>query len=288
MENLDEYNLTQIIRSLTKIKTYKGYGKDRTFIDLEPKVIQRINNFDIHSLSHIMHAYGFREQGNPELHKKFMARLQKQDELMSYQTLSNMIYYLLFTDNKDEEIWTKVIQNTLQNNGYIPVTHYLPFKMSRYYLAHHFPELDIRDYYDKFFYPERYYNARRSEFVFIEDTYQLDFIKYLFNRHFVFSSPFQAFHNCFILRHCFPAQKIAVNIFSEHECIQPENRISARQKLDGKIMAYEGWEVLNMSQKEFDNMNSADRDTLFRDWFNQAKEKQIEKGVIPREKPQYV
>lgn len=148
-DNLDEYNLTQIIRSWTRSRKLRCYGMDKTFVQLEPQIIKKINNFDMHSLSHIMHAYGLREQGNPELHKKFMQRLKSCDETLNYQTLSNIIYYLMFTDNTDEELWTKFIQNTVENDGVIPVTHYTPFKMSRYYLSHHFPEMDIKDYYEK-------------------------------------------------------------------------------------------------------------------------------------------
>jgi hypothetical protein len=195
LNNLDEFNLTYIIRGLTRFKLRSGVGKNQTFVQLEPKIHQNFDNFDIRSLSHVMYAYGFREQGNPELHKKFLKRFKSHDELMDYHTMNNLIYYLMFTDNVDEELWTKVIQHTLQRNDHIPVTHFTPFKMSRYYIQHHFPEWDIRDYYDKFFYPERYYNASLKEKVFLSDQSKLEFTKYLANHFFLLPIDYVTFHN---------------------------------------------------------------------------------------------
>lgn len=265
-----------------------GFGKDRTFVELDQKVVDKMDEFDIRSLSHVMYSYGFREQGNPELHKKWIKRLESQSELMDHHTLSNVLYYLMFVDNKDEALWKKMIDNTLQQDKPIPLTHYTPFKMSRYYIQHHFPEWDIRDYYDKFFYPERFYNTQPREQYFMRDKKMIDFLQFLVGHFSLVALPFISFHNLFILRYCFMEQKIAINYYSDPECLPQERRLSARQKLDGKIMGYEGWEVLNISQKEHEDFLTEDRLKFYRDWIVTAKEKQIEKGIIPREEPQYV
>lgn len=276
------------MRGLTRFKWLAGVGKNETFVKLEPKVLENFNNFDIRSLSHVMYAYGFREQGNPELHKKFIERFRAHNELMDYHTMNNLIYYLMFRDNVDEDLWTKVIEHTLQRNDHIPVTHYTPFKMSRYYIQHHFPSWDIRDYYDKFFFPERYYNASLKEKLYLSDESKVEFTKYLANHFFLIANDYVTFHNCFLLRHVFMDQKIAINFFANHELMPQEHRISARQKLDGKIMGYEGWEVLNITQKEHDAMFVYEKNDFYKGWITTAKERQIEKGIIPREPPQYV
>ena len=232
------------------------------------------------SLSHVIHTYGFREQGSPYLHKKFLQRISENEEKLDHHTVSNLLYYLMFTDNTDEEIWIKMVQQTLDNKNKIPVPNYTAFKMSRYYMQHHFPSLDIRDYYDKFFYPERFFNTQSQE-----DKMEMlpsfkQFTKYLVNRFFIYPVSFVPFHNCFILRSCFMDQKVAVNFYQMDELIPAEGRINAKSKLDGKIMGYEGWEVLNIGQIEYDNMQTKERDEFFTAWFNKAKERQKKKGII--------
>ena len=152
-DKLDEYNLANIIKSLTRAKKMPYFGENKTFIELEPKIQEKINNFDIRNLSHIMYSYAVREQGNPEFHKKLLKRLNDEDKPYDYQTISNILYYLMINNNKDEKLWTRLISNTLENDGYIPVRQYTPYKLSKYYLQHHFPNMDIKDYTNKFFLP---------------------------------------------------------------------------------------------------------------------------------------
>lgn len=54
-DKLDDYNLTNILRSMTRYKRLPFFGEDRTFIDLEPKILEKINDFHIKNLSHIMY-----------------------------------------------------------------------------------------------------------------------------------------------------------------------------------------------------------------------------------------
>jgi hypothetical protein len=53
-------------------------------------------------------------------------------------------------------------------------------------------------------------------------------------------------------------------------------------------MGYEGWEVLEVTQKEHDAMFITEKNDFYRGWIITAKEKQIEKGILPREPPQYI
>lgn len=116
-----------------------------------------------------------REQGNPEFHKKVLKRLAEEDKPLDYQTINNVLYYLMINNNKDEKLWSKLVQNTVENNGYISVRQYTPFKLSKFYIKHHFPNMDIRDYTDKFFYPERYYNAVLGQNLIVNSSLKIDF-----------------------------------------------------------------------------------------------------------------
>nr|AAZ94900.1 unknown [Moneuplotes crassus] len=279
LDNLDDYHISQIIRSFTKSKYCSGYGSDETFNKLEENIITMIDKFDMKSLSHIIETYGYREQGSPHLHKKFLERVSKNEEALDHYTVANLLYYLMYTDNTDEEIWTQMVQHTLNNNDKIPVTVYTPFKMSRFYMLHHFPELDIRDYCDKFFFPERFYNTEMKENkVYNCGAYQ-EFVKYIAHKFYLFPVHYVPFHNLFILRACFMDYKIAVNIFDKTELLPVEGRLTARSKLDSKLMSYQGWHVLDISQNDHDDMLTKERDDFYTEWFTQAKAKQIEKGI---------
>lgn len=182
IDNLDEFHLTNIVRAFTRTRGVKHFGKDSTFVALEQKIMKKFDNFDFKSLSYIMHAYGIREQGNPDFHAKFLAKIKSLDELMDYQVLSNVVYYLMFTDNTDKDVWIKIMKNVFDNPKVIPIRYYRPLKMSKYYIKHHFPEIDLTDYSNKFFYPERYFNASHREEKAISKEEKQDFMSYMVKR----------------------------------------------------------------------------------------------------------
>lgn len=67
-------------------------------------------------LGHIVYAYGIRNVGNPEIYKAFDQRLEQiidSGEMMDYQTLFNVIYYMMFKENTNEKIWKGIIESTL-------------------------------------------------------------------------------------------------------------------------------------------------------------------------------
>lgn len=279
-KNLDSYNLTHLTRSFTRNKIFSGFGSDKLFNDLEPKVIEKIDEFDMKSLSHVMHTYSFREQGSEHLHKKFLKRLESNDEQLDHQTVNNLMYYLMFTDNVNEKIWTQLVQHTLQNNLKIPVPYFTPFKFSRFYLNHHFPNTDFTDYFDQFFFPERYYSTLVQEQALMSQAANRGFVNYLVNKFLLYPVNFYSIGNTFMVRHCFKDFKIGVNFFGIHELTYTERKINARQKLDSKILNYQDWEILNMSELEHLNMDAEERDTFYKEWFTQAKERQKEKGIV--------
>ena len=287
-DKLDEYNLTNITRSMTRYKRLPFFGEDKTFVEFEPKILEKINNFHIKNLSHIMYCYAVREQGNPEFHKKVLKRLVDEDKPLDYQTLNNILYYLMINNNKDEKLWTRLVTNTLENEGYIPIRQYAPFKLSKFYLKHHFPKMDIRDYVDKFFYPERYYNAILDQNLLLSSSLKMEFSNFLYLHLHLVPVHYITLHNLFTLRHWFMDQKIAINYYIEEELLPNEKRISGKHKLYSKLLSYEGWEILDTTAIEHDKMNLQEKINFYRGWIIAAKNKQIDKGILPKVEPQYV
>lgn len=60
------------------------------------------------------------------------------------------------------------------------------------------------------------------------------------------------------------------------------------QKLSAKVLKHEGWEILDVAEKEFNSWTYYERVDNIKGWISAAKERQIEKGIIPREPPKYV
>jgi len=72
--------------------------------------------------------------------------------------MANLIYYMLFRQNTNKKIWEAIIDQTLEYDDILPINCYKPYKFSKFFLAHHFPEWDISEFLDRFYYSERYFN----------------------------------------------------------------------------------------------------------------------------------
>lgn len=60
------------------------------------------------------------------------------------------------------------------------------------------------------------------------------------------------------------------------------------QKLPAKILRLQGWEVLDLAESEFKSWDYDHRVQQIKGWLRAAKDKQVEKGVLPKEQPTYV
>ena len=141
---LDIYHISSIIRAFSKSQDNQMAGSDKLFIHLEPLVKQLLPKMSADDLSLILYGYSIREVGNPEIYKAFDSQLMqrvRKGEVWSYPVLFHVIYYLMFTENKNPKIWEHVVHCTVQNDYVLPITYYKPFKFSWFYLKHHFPQL---------------------------------------------------------------------------------------------------------------------------------------------------
>lgn len=160
-----------------------------------------------------MYAYSVRNVGNPELYKAFDSRVEGliAYEAFDYPMLSNLIYYMLFRTNTNETIWKAIVEHTAASEEVLPITYYKPFKYSKFFLAAHFPEWDLSDYLDKFYYAERYFNQIQL------DNYGHQIYKYTEMKSFlnqkclVYPIVFMTLHNLFNLHYVFYDFKIAIN-----------------------------------------------------------------------------
>jgi len=107
--------------------------------------------------------------------------------------------------------------------------------------------MELTDYKDKFWYAERYFNALRLENYFIHEEEYHEFKCFLNARLFVYPIPFMTFHNLFMMHFVFNEHKIAINYHLKKLLPPFQYEPTEMQKLGGKIMKLQGWEVLDLS-----------------------------------------
>jgi len=161
--DLDIYHVTNILRSFSRSQENQMSGSDKLFVHLEPLILKNMAKIKPRDLSHIAYAYSIRSAGNPELHVAFEKRwlqiiAENGEDSFDFPLLHNLIYYMLFTESTNETIWNAIIESTLAQDDVLPIIYYKPFKFSRFFLEHHFPEKNLDEYVDRFYYAERYFN----------------------------------------------------------------------------------------------------------------------------------
>ena len=97
-------------------------------------MLKNLDSMSARDLSHVMFAYGVRGAGNPELHAAFEKKLEEVAEQLDYPGLHNAVYYMMFRENANENIWEKLVRTTIMQTDVLPLVYYKPFKASFIFL----------------------------------------------------------------------------------------------------------------------------------------------------------
>ncbi len=103
----------------------------------------------------------------------------------------------------------------------------------------------------------------------------MEFKGFLNSRCFLYPIPFITHHNLFILHNCFPNHKIAINYHLEKFIPSEKKDPTEMQKLSQKVMKWEGWEILDLSEKEFKDWTYHERIENIVGWVKAAKDRQV-------------
>ena len=93
----------------------------------------------------------------------------------------------------------------------MPLIYYRPFKASKFFLKHHFPEWELEDYIDKFYHAEQLFNVIKYEDFFESDPDYMQFKAFLHVNCLVYPTAFCVYHNLWLLHFVFHEHKIAIN-----------------------------------------------------------------------------
>jgi len=153
----------------------------------------------------------------------------------------------------------------------LPLIYYKPFKASKPFIQHHFPEWDITDYTDKFWYAERYFSIVKQEDYLEMYTSFYSFKSFLNAKCLVYPICFMAVNNLFMLNYVFNEQKIAINFHLEKFTMPFRKDASELQKLSAKILKYDGWEILDLTEKEYNDWTHDEKINNIKGWLKAAK-----------------
>ena len=103
---------------------------------------------------------------------------------------------------------------------------------------------------------------------------------YLNQKILVYPIFFMTLHNLLNMHFVFDDQKICIQYHLKDWGMPFTKQPSEKQKLTSKLLRYEGWEVLDLSQVDFKNWETEERLTNIKEWLLPAKSKQVERGLI--------
>ena len=86
----------------------------------------------------------------------------------------------------------------------------------------------------------------------------------------VYPINFMTLHNLFNLHYVFYDQKIAIQYHLESICRPFSKQPSEKQKLT-KLLKHEGWEILDLSEKDFKNWTREEKMENVKGWLKEAK-----------------
>ena len=240
-EGLDNYQVVNILRAFSKSQMNKTAGSKKLFLHLEPHIIKNIDKFSSRDLGHLMFAYSVRDAGNKELYKAFDQRLEAlatSEDMWDFPTLHNIIYYMMFRENTSANIWSNVIESTLFQDETLPIVYYKPFKYSMHFLKAHFPEWDIGEYTDRFYYAEQYFNQVQMDDYLTSDRKYYEMKCFMNQKCFVHPIVFMTIHNLFNLHYVFHDYKIAINYHLKDKCLPFSGQPNEMMKLNHKILKH--------------------------------------------------
>ena len=93
---------------------------------------------------------------------------------------------------------------------------------------------------------------------------------------------FYTYENSLQIHFAFPDMKIGIMVHLDKDMVPGTMRINQSRLIPGKIMRKFGWEILDLTYKEFVEMGNKPALNYLKEWLELASDIQAEGGVIPR------
>jgi hypothetical protein len=294
-DSINPFTIHGTIRAFSKMKEGKMCGSDKFFDEMESIVINHIESskYSFQEFSDILYAYSVRGSGSEKLNKLFEKKLTEDiDKANNYHTLHNIVWYLLFKESKDINLWTNLLNRYNQLEGRLPIYYYRPFKLAGYYLDNAFSEADqekigfqnIFDFKDRFYDPEQIYDYVKNENLVNKHPEYLNFKGLLNGRLFLFPLNHVVYDNMFLVHYSWEHQKMGINLWLDRDKVPKvngTNRVNSQCLITSKLLKLEGWEILDVVWEDYMNLgNQNNRDKFLHDWYLKTCAIQEKKGIF--------
>jgi hypothetical protein len=300
-ESVDPFALHGVLRSFSKMKAGKMSGSDKFYDEMEQIVLYHLENYkySFQQFSDILYAYSVRASGSEKLYKVFDKKLNEDiEKANNYHTLHNIVWHLLFTENKNVDLWRNLMQRYNSLEGRLPIYYYRPFKIAAFFMENAFTESELDklnrqelfDFKDRFYDPEQIYDYVKYEKTQFKNQEYGNFKGMLNGRLMIFPLAHATYENMFIVHNCWEHQKMGINLWIDRDKIPKTNpvRINRQCYLHSKMLKLQGWEILDVIWEDFLNLgNQAVRDKFLHDWYYSTYEKQASKGIAKMD-PKFV
>ena len=292
---LSPFNLHGIIRAFSKMKEGKMCGSDKFFDEVEPLVINHIetSKYSFQEFSDILYAYSVRGSGSEKLNNLFEKKLREDiEKANNYHTIHNLLWHMLFTENKDINLWQSLILRYNSLEGRLPIYYYRPYKLAGYFLDNVFNEAEqekiglqqIFDFKDRFYDPEQIYDYVKYEKLVDKHPEYLNFKGLINGRLMLFPLGHVVFDNMFLVHNSWEHQKMGINLWLNRDQIPKvngANRVNRQCNLHSKLLKYQGWEILDVIWEDYMSLGTQEkRDKFIYDWYHSTSLKQEKKGIV--------
>lgn len=253
LENLDAFLVSNFLYSFSKFSNGRSEGSVTLYNRLMNYVEKFWNEFTNKDKSRIFYAFTSRgfKQDNCELFEKYFIPWAQENVLvLSHSEMANTIMSLMYLRYVGKDFWANMIKNISKHKLVIPLVHYFPFQIAKYYLKIFYPNWDYKTYDQALFESSCEFNTSRIAKPVNNEEF-LDFLRVLQFKYHLNIRPFLEWENLFIVDVAILPQKIAVLKQGVAENFQDSYDIRPFYKLKKFILENNGWQVWILNWKEY-------------------------------------
>jgi len=280
-DKLTHNELADVIWGFAHVNNGALWGRDKTFEELEPIFMKKAKLMNHWQVSRCAYTFAARRHNSENLFKYLDKRLHEELPNMKYASLHNVAYYLLMREIKDEQFWKDFVNRTLAIPDVLPLIYYFPFKLCWQYLEGFKPEWDASVFMEKLWWAERLKVAVVLEEEFYKHEEYADFLKVISSLKLDPAISYTWQNTCQV-HFAFPEMKVGIMVYLDKDLVPETMRVNESKLVLGRVLRKQGWEILDISYKEFIEMGKKNGLKYLKEWLELASNIQAEIGVAPK------
>lgn len=253
LDKLDAFLVSNFLYSFSKFSNGRSEGSVLLYNSLVKYVEKFWNDFTNKDKSRIFYAYtsrGFKQDNCELLEKYFIPWANENIMMLPYSEMANTIMSMMYLRYVGKNFWANMIKNVSKQKLVVPLVHYFPFQMAKYYLKIFYPNWNYKTFDQALFESSCEFSTSRITKPVTDEEF-LDFMRVLQFKYHLNISPFVEWENLFVVDIAVLPQKVAVLKQGIVENFQDSYDIRPFFKLKKFILENNGWQVWILNWKEY-------------------------------------